>query len=114
MTSFKIVYYFNEKLTSSFLYRYTIHSDNFIDADGNLVKNVGGSILLSYRKDTDPPVANFLDGEKVTTNLYELTLRYLLSYNLNFVLRGEYSTYAKIKNDKKTFLSSLQINYNFY
>ena len=68
---------------------------------GNLVKNVGGSILLSYRKDTDPPVANFLDGEKVTTNLYELTFRYLLSYNLNIVFRGEYSTYTKIKNDKK-------------
>jgi len=114
ITSLKIVYDFNEKLTSSFLYRYTRHGDNIIDSTGNMIKNVGGSILLSYRKGTDSPIATFLDGEEVTTNFYALTLRYLISYNLNIVLRGEYSIYAQMKNDKKTLLSSLQINYNFY
>lgn len=112
--SFKVIYDFTDRLSASFLFSQSIHGDNILDINGDLIKNVGGSILLSYRKYTDSPEAPLLDGEKVRTNLFELTIRFLLSYNLNIVLNGEYSTHAKMNNEKKYFLSSLQINYNFY
>ena len=113
MTSIKVVYDFNEKLSSSFLFRYTMHGDNIFDSNGKLLKNVGGSIFLSTRY-FDSPVAIFLDGEKVTTNFYQLNLRYFLSYNLNVSFQGQYIRYAKLKNLEERFLSSLQINYNIY
>ncbi|MCK9425676.1 MAG: hypothetical protein M0Q21_06535 [Ignavibacteriaceae bacterium] len=113
MTSFKVVYDFTEKLSSSFLFRHTIHGDNIYDASGGLVRNVGGDIYLSTRY-FDPNIALFLDGERVTANLYNLTFRYLVSYNINILLQGQYSRYVKMKDVNETFLSSLQINYNFY
>ncbi len=113
MTSFKVVYDFTEKLSSSFLFRHLIHGDNIYDASGGLVRNVGGDIYLSARY-FDPNIALFLDGARVTTNLYNLNVRYLVSYNINILLQGQYSRYVKMKDVKEAFLASLQINYNFY
>ena len=113
MTSIKLVYDFSAKLSSYFLLRHKIHGDNILDKDGNVIRNVGGSILLSTRF-FDPQVAYFLDGEKVITDSYKMNLRYLVSYNLNVVLEGDYIRVAKVNNTTTTFFSSLQINYNFY
>jgi len=113
MANLRAVYDFTERLSSSFLFRHTIHGDNVLNGNGDLVRNVGGSIFLSTRY-FDSPVALFLDGDKVTTNFYELTLRYLYSYNINVVWQAEYSTYTKMKVNNRTFTTSLQINYNFY
>jgi len=90
-----------------------IHGDNILDKGGNVIRNVGGSIFLSTRF-FDPQVANFLDGEKVITDSYKMNLRYLVSYNLNIVLEGDYIRVAKVNNRSTTFFSSLQVNYNFY
>ncbi|MDP3147693.1 MAG: hypothetical protein Q8N83_01060 [Ignavibacteria bacterium] len=113
MTSIKLVYDFSAKLSSYFLFRHVIHGDNILDKNGNVIRNVGGSIFLSTRF-FDSQVANFLDGEKVVTNSCKMNLRYLVSYNLNVVLEGDYNQVAKVKNTTTTFFSSLQINYNFY
>ncbi|PIP79778.1 MAG: hypothetical protein COW85_00235 [Ignavibacteria bacterium CG22_combo_CG10-13_8_21_14_all_37_15] len=113
VTSFKLAYDFSAKLSSYFLLRHMIHGDNILDKGGNVIRNVGGSIFLSTRF-FDPQVANFLDGEKVITDSYKMNLRYLVSYNLNIVLEGDYIRVAKVNNRSTTFFSSLQVNYNFY
>jgi len=111
--SVKIIYDYSDRISASLKINHTIHGENIFNADGELIKNVGGSILLNYKL-SDPPTASFLDGEKVRTNLFDMTIRFLVSYNLNVVLEGAYSSYAKANNSKKYFLSSLQINYNIY
>lgn len=112
--NFKVIYNVTDRLSASFLINHTVHGENILDTDGELIKNVGGSILLSYRKYSDLPEAPFLDGEIVKTNSFKLTIRYLLSYNLNLVLNSEYTAISQSKSEKKYFLSSLQINYNIY
>jgi|GEM_PF-1075215 len=116
MTSFKAIYDLTEKLSVSALFRTILHGENVLDDNGILIRNVGGSTFLSYRKYffTDVPTVGLLDGQRVTTNLYELTLHFQYSYNLNFVFQSDYQTYSKFNKDEKTFSSSLQFNYNFY
>ncbi len=112
--SFKVIYNVTNRLSASFLINHKVHGQNILDTDGELIKNVGGSILLSYRKYSDLPEAHLLDGEIVKTNSFKLTIRYLLSYNLNLVLNSEYTALSQSNSEKRYFLSSLQINYNIY
>jgi len=113
MTSIKVAYDFSSKLSSYFLLRQVIHGDNILDNDGNVIRNVGGSIFLSTRF-FDPQVVYFLDGKKVVNDSYKLNFRYMVSYNLNVVLEGNYIRVARANNTTTTFFSSLQVNYNFY
>ncbi len=114
MTSLKLFYDLTPRFSASFLFLNKVHGDNFYDAEDVLIKNVGGEMLLSYRKYLDPPIAEFLDGEIIKQTIFALNLKYLVSYNLNILVGGEFNALEKMNNKKKSFLTSLQINYNFY
>ncbi|MEI7483755.1 MAG: capsule assembly Wzi family protein [Ignavibacteriota bacterium] len=91
-------------------YSHVRKGNNIYDANGNLVRNVGGDILYNFRDGIDDPNAQFLDGERVNTEIVGLTFRWIpirnyifdfhYDYNLqNFVTQGYKSdfSYAYLK-----------------
>jgi len=116
MITLKGIYEISPKLALSLQYKNIKHGDNVVDANGTVVTNVGGDVLTSYRKyfASDGPNVSLFDGVVTTSQLYQFTLQYLLSYNLN--LLGDLS-YLQNKSDtkEKTSLSIfVQLNYNFF
>jgi hypothetical protein len=68
-------------------YARTRHGENSFDANGYLVRNVGGSALHGHR-DTDSEFAHFLDGNLVKTQ--RLQLRAMYEPWTNIFVGGQY------------------------
>lgn len=67
-------------------YRFIRKGNNIFDANGNLIKNVGGDLIHSFRDGIDDEDARFLDGERVNTNNIRLNFRLIpiRNYIINF------------------------------
>lgn len=59
----RINYRFTHRINLSLEYTYSVHGENEIDANGNLIRNVGGDINTGHRI-TDSETAVFLDGDR--------------------------------------------------
>jgi len=59
----KINYRLNHRFKVSFSFSYTIHGANYLDAQGNITKNVGGDFSFGHRVG-DSETTKFLDGVK--------------------------------------------------
>jgi len=57
----KIGYRYNHKLRATVTYEYERHGDNILDANGALIRNVGGDFLQGHRT-IDSEEVTFLDG----------------------------------------------------
>jgi hypothetical protein len=70
----RMAYNFNEWLRFNFEYQYIRHGDNIYDAQGNLVFNSGGDPFITHRL-SDPVDIEFLDGERINTNIFTFDFR---------------------------------------
>ena len=68
-------YNLNEWIRLSAEYRYQREGNNIYDADGNLIKNVGGDISLTHGDVPANTHAYFLDGERINTQYLILGTR---------------------------------------
>lgn len=71
----KLVYNVNEWIRLNIEYQHVRSGNNIYDANGSLVKNVGGDIFLGYRRLIDPEEALFLQGERINDNIITFHLR---------------------------------------
>jgi hypothetical protein len=88
----RISYNLNEWVRFNFEYRYIRHGQNIYDSQGNISFNAGGDAFFAHRDDVDPTRIEFLDGERINTNIFTLDLRYepLRNVVFNFVFREIY------------------------
>ncbi len=70
----KISYNLNPSARLSLEYSHVRSGKNIVDANGNLIRNVGGDPAVAFRYGLDSEEATFLDGERVNTDQIILTL----------------------------------------
>ncbi len=82
----KISYNFSDWGKINLEYRFIRKGNNIFDENGNLIKNVGGDLIHSFRDGIDNEEARFLDGERVNTNNIILNFRFIpiRNYIINF------------------------------
>jgi hypothetical protein len=102
------IYNFTDRLQLNFLFRKIREGNNIYDANGVLIKNVGGDVFQAYRYGVDPDDMFFLDGERVNTNVYQMDLKYepLTGYNFHLVYN-----YSGVSNITKGTFSDLSYGY---
>ncbi len=96
---FRGSYRFSKKWKASFELERSRHGDNFMDANGNLLKNVGGSALYGHRA-FDSPDAPFLDGILIKTYFFRLKSLYEIFNELFLDIRYEYRLQKNVTSSK--------------
>ncbi len=69
-------YNVSEKLRLGFSFQHIRHGANVYNSQGNLVFNAGGDAFVAHRDGIDPIDINFLDGERINTNVITFYVRY--------------------------------------
>ncbi len=99
----------------NFEYSHIRKGNNIYDANGVLIKNVGGDVLYNYRDGIDDPNAQFLDGERVNSDLFGLNFRWIPIRNYTFDFHYAYNIDHNITKGFKSDFSygfvKLNINY---
>ncbi|MEW6703073.1 MAG: hypothetical protein AB1298_10205, partial [Bacteroidota bacterium] len=85
----RAAYNINEWIRFNFEYQYIRHGENIYDAQGRLSFNAGGDPFVAFRNDIDPIKIEFLDGERINTNIFTFDLRIepIRELFFNFVFR---------------------------
>jgi hypothetical protein len=96
-------YRFSSKLDLNLLYSHSLHGYNIYDANGNLIKNVGGNVFENFASAYDSQYAYLLDGNREIMDKLNITLNYEFIYG--FYLSCSYQYY-------KTSLNGIIINDN--
>jgi hypothetical protein len=66
------------------------HGDNVLDEQGNVIRNVGGDVFFSHRRDIDLDTKIFLDGVLTERNIGRLNIRYEIFRQFIFYLSAEW------------------------
>ena len=72
----RIAYNLNEWTRFSFDYQYIRHGENIYDSQGALSFNAGGDAFVPHRTNIDPVQIEFLDGERINTNIFTIGFRF--------------------------------------
>ena len=96
-------------------YSHVRKGNNLYDVNGVLIKNVGGDVLYTYRDGIDDPNAQFLEGERVNSEIIGLNFRWIPIRNYTFDFHYAYNLDHNITKGFKTDFSyayvKLNINY---
>lgn len=99
----------------NFEYSHVRKGNNIYDANGTLIKNVGGDVLYGYRDEIDDPNAQFLEGERVNSDVIGLNFRWIPIRNYTFDFHYAYTIDNYITKGYKSDFSyafvKLNINY---
>lgn len=106
------IYNFSDRLQLDVLFKKIRKGNNIYDANGRLIKNVGGDVFQEYRYDIDPENMYFLDGERVNTNVFRFDLKYEPIIGFNFHLVYNYSGISNITKDTFSDLSFAYLRFN--
>ncbi|GBD88051.1 hypothetical protein BMS3Abin03_01985 [bacterium BMS3Abin03] len=71
----KLAYNVNDWIRFSMEYRHQRSGENIYDADGNLVRNVGGDIFLTHGGNPVNKEAFFLDGIRINNDIFQAGFR---------------------------------------
>ncbi|MBA4405990.1 hypothetical protein C0389_01820 [bacterium] len=72
----RIAYNVNDWIRLNFDYRYIRHGENIYDSQGTLSFNAGGDAFVPHRDRIDPVRIEFLDGERINTNIFSINFRF--------------------------------------
>ncbi len=72
----RIAYNVNDWIRLNFDYRYIRHGENIYDSQGALSFNAGGDAFVPHRTNIDPVRIEFLDGERINTNIFTIGFRF--------------------------------------
>lgn len=85
----RLKYNVSDKFNLSLEYQFIRKGENVYDANGNLIRNVGGNVYDAFREGIDSKEAYFLDGIRVNHNNVKFNLTYepLRNYifDLNYI-----------------------------
>jgi hypothetical protein len=89
--------------------------NNIYDANGNLIKNVGGDVLYGYRDDIDDPNAQFLEGERVNSEMVGINFRWIpirnYTFDFHYAYNIDHNLTKGFKSDFSYGFIKLNINY---
>ena len=71
-----VAYNLNERMRLNFQYQYIRHGENIYDSQGNLSFNAGGDAFVAHRDNIDPVRIEFLDGERINTNIFTIGFKF--------------------------------------
>ena len=94
------MYNVNDWIRLSAGYSYCRRGENIYDADGNLIKNVGGDIFLSHKNNPENKTAIFLDGIRFGTEIIEAGIRLEPMRDFIFDITLNYSSETNITDGK--------------
>lgn len=96
----RLMYNANEWIRLSAGYGYCRRGENIYDADGNLIKNVGGDIFLSHKSVPENETAIFLDGIRFGNEVFEAGIRIEPMRDFIFDIILNYSSETNISAGK--------------
>jgi len=80
----RVAYNINEWIRFNFEYQYIRHGENIYNSQGALSFNAGGDAFVPHRDNIDPVQIEFLDGERINTNIFTLDFRFELVRQIVF------------------------------
>lgn len=92
-------------------YRFVRRGENVYDANGNLIYNVGGDILLTHRDNIDPMTAPFLAGNRYDQHIVTLFARYEFLRDLAFTFYYHFEQDQELATGNKSILSYLGVKF---
>jgi hypothetical protein len=111
----KISYNFSEWVTINLEYQRIRKGHNIVDANGKLVRNVGGDVYQVHREGIDSDVAIFLDGERIDTDYALINLRVEplrdFIFNINYIYRIDNNITKGTKSDFSYAYVRMNIEY---
>lgn len=111
----RVTYDFSDWLSLSLEYQHTRKGENIYDANGDLVLNVGGSANQTFRPGIDSDTANFLAGNRVNTDVAQVSLRVEpirnFVFDINYIYRKENHLDENFINDTSFGSIKLSIDY---
>lgn len=72
----RLAYNANASLRLNFDFQHIRHGANIYDPFGNLIFNAGGDVFVDHRDRIDPVDIEFLNGERINTNIFTFGVRY--------------------------------------
>ena len=72
----RLAYNVNASLRLNFDFQHIRHGNNIYDSLGNLIFNAGGNVFVAHRDGIDPVNIEFLDGERINSNIFTFGMRY--------------------------------------
>lgn len=72
----RLAYNASASLRLNFDFQHIRHGSNIYDSFGNLIFNAGGDVFVAHRDGIDPVNIEFLDGERINTNIFTFGARY--------------------------------------
>ncbi len=93
-------------------YYHTLHGKNLYDANGRLIRNVGGNIFENLTV-YDSDIAPLLDGELETTEEFFLSIRNEILYGiyLDLIFNSSYSRLAGMSSSVYSIYSQLRFSF---
>ncbi|MBL7128519.1 MAG: hypothetical protein ISS16_05990 [Ignavibacteria bacterium] len=111
----KLAYNFSEWVSLSMEYQKIRKGNNIVDANGNLIRNVGGDVFQVHREGIDSDEAIFLDGERVNTDyvLIKLSVEPIRDFifDFNYVYRIDNNITNGFKTDFSYAFLRMNIEY---
>lgn len=90
----KINYRLSHRFEASFSFSYTLHGANYLDAQRNIIKNVGGDFSVGYRNG-DAKSVKFLDGEKQIFRRTSVDIYYEPYNEIKLLAQAIYANYPQ-------------------
>ncbi len=90
----KINYRLSHRFEASFSVSYTVHGANFLDEQGNIIKNVGGDYLVGHRNG-DADNVKFLDGVKQIFRKMDFDVSYEPYNEIKLKMQTIYTNYPQ-------------------
>ncbi len=108
-------YNLSHKVRLSADYRYRRKGSNILDDAGNIIKNVGSDVFFTYRPGIDDPDATFLEGDRINTNIINISLRFQIIRNFWFTLEYSYmiDDYVAKRYKKETSFAAFRMNIDY-
>lgn len=106
------IYNFSDRMQLNLLFKKIREGNNIYDANGNLIKNVGGDVFQRYRYGIDPDEMYFLDGERINTSVFAMDFKYEPIIGYNFHLGYNYSGMSNLTKDTFSDFSFAYLRFN--
>ena len=109
----KLAYNFSADLRLEVEYRHRRTGKNIVDAEGNVVRNVGSDPFVPWRTGIDSKKATFLDGVRIDNDIIKTDLRWEPMRDVTFDLIYYLNSQKNITLDQKLNQSYLELFLSF-
>jgi hypothetical protein len=106
-------YRFSSRLDLNLLYSHSLHGNNIYDANGSLIRNVGGNVFENFASAYDSQYAYLLDGSREIMDKVNLDISYEFIYG--YFLDVSYQYIGISNNGAKTgdniLMTTFKVNF---